>query len=182
MQDDELRTILQSAERDLAAGTLDATKLAASVRSLRRARHRRRMMWAASVSVVATMAGTGWYMSRDLNSPNGKQAQQVAIVTDEEIQRLEAEAAAHERNARALMVAQPVSSPLDDDPLADIREQIDIVAYRMVQRADELQGDMTLTEKAIEAYRSVLRLFPGTYSAEVAQQRLDEIKFQQESS
>ncbi len=59
-----------------------------------------------------------------------------------------------------------------DDPLAELRENVDIVAYRMILEADELQADMRPSPAAIEIYERVIRDFPNTYSAEVARERL----------
>ena len=52
------------------------------------------------------------------------------------------------------------------------REPLDVVAYRMVLRADAILASMQSAEKAAAIYRQVVRLFPTTGSAELARQRL----------
>jgi hypothetical protein len=51
------------------------------------------------------------------------------------------------------------------------REPLDVVAYRMVLRADAILAGMQ-REQAASIYRQVVRLFPTTGSAELARQRL----------
>lgn len=86
---------------------------------------------------------------------------------------LEAEAERHAARARALIAEREARLSLEaDDPLAELRENVDIVAYRMILEADELQADMRPSGEAIEIYERVMRDFPNTYSAKVAQERL----------
>jgi hypothetical protein len=97
-----------------------------------------------------------------------------------EIERLGAEAEYHERLARRIIaqrkrdraVEQARRVLAEPDPLDEAREQIDVVAYRMIQRADELRARMDPSAEAIRVYRDVERLFPKTYAAEVARERL----------
>ena len=53
-----------------------------------------------------------------------------------------------------------------DDPVDQIREQIDSVAYRMILRADALRAAMTPSDEAVVIYENVVRLFPTTPSAD----------------
>ncbi len=97
-----------------------------------------------------------------------------------EIERLQAVADRAARRGRSLMARNeppdrptPVESSIpNSDPMDLVREQVDIVAYRMIQRADSLQSAMHPTGEVVELYRSVERMFPKTHSAEVARQRL----------
>jgi len=103
----------------------------------------------------------------------------VALETSE-IEWLQTEAELHERVARQLIAGRNRDRALEHaqrvlaepDPLDEVREQIDVVAYRMIQRADDLRTQMDPSEEAIRLYRDVERLFPRTYSAEVARERL----------
>lgn len=177
MRDDDLTRILRDSEADREPPAIAPRELAARVRAAHRAQRRHRAVLAASLPIVAVLALATWRSAPNTNvEPASPPPQQVAVVTEEEIRRLEAEAAAHEQNARSLLAARSQRpSPLDDDPLADIREQIDIVAYRMILEADRLTADMRPTAAAIELYRKVERLFPATYSAEIARERLNQL-------
>ena len=52
------------------------------------------------------------------------------------------------------------------------REQIEIVACRMILEADALRQAMRPEEEATAIYEKVVRLFPDTRSAQTARERL----------
>ncbi len=178
MRDDELTNILRRAEADLGPSPLAPRELVARVRAAQQTQRRRRQFAVAtSLPLAAVLAFTFWNVTpnpiRESHVPAPPPA---AAITAAEIDRLIAKAEAHERKARALIAARPPRTiALADDPLADIREELDVVAYGMILRADELREAMRPDGEAIELYRDVLRQFPTTYSAEVAQQRLREL-------
>jgi hypothetical protein len=176
MQDDELTRILRSAKAELPPPTLAPAELASRVHAAHRKQQRRRRALIAGVPVVAAVAVLGWRLTLDAtHSPIATPSQQVAAVSEAEIANLEAEAAAHAQAARLLIATQPRRSALlADDPLADINEQINIVAYRMVLEADSKQAEMQPAAEAIEIYNRVLELFPTSHSAELARQRLSQ--------
>jgi hypothetical protein len=62
----------------------------------------------------------------------------------------------------------------DGDPTDLVRERLDLVALRMIVRADQLRGSRPLDGEAEAIYRQVIRLFPTTHSAELARARLAE--------
>jgi hypothetical protein len=185
MRDDELKNILRGAESDLAPTTLNAVEIAGRVRSLHQTQQRRRRFAvAASLPVAAALAFTAWNVTPHSNlTTNAPATPHVAEITADDIDRLIAEAEAHERKARALIAARPQQTiALADDPLADIREELDVVAYGMIQRADQLREAMRPDGEVIELYRDVVRQFPATYSARVAQQRLRDLSANSEGS
>lgn len=184
MHDDELARILRRAEAELPPPTLAPAELAGRVHRAHRRQQRRRRALIAGVPAVAAVALLGWRLTHNAQlSPTAAPSQQVAAVSEAEIANLEAEAAAHAQAARLLIAAQPrPSALLADDPLADINEQINIVAYRMILRADQLPADMQSRAEAIEIYRRVIDQFPSTDSAQVAKQRLSAARFEGESS
>lgn len=173
MHDDELKKLLHDAEADLSADKVAPATLAARVRVADRRRRKRRTILTAAAPLVlcaAIIAGRGLFSPEQTTEfaagkPNATfEAQLLA---------LEAEAEMHAARARMLMAEREARLSLETyDPLAELRENVDIVAYRMILRADELQADMRPTSEAIEIYERVIRDFPNTYSAEVAQERL----------
>ncbi|HTM56059.1 MAG TPA: hypothetical protein VL175_18670 [Pirellulales bacterium] len=91
------------------------------------------------------------------------------------IARLRIEAEFHTRLAHDLMAinARARERQQRQNPSSDrtSREPLDVVAYRMVLRADAILAGMQ-REQAASIYRQVVRLFPTTGSAELARQRL----------
>jgi hypothetical protein len=173
MHDDDLKQLLHGAEGDLAPPKVAPAALAARVRTADRHRRRRKkiLIVAAPLTlIVAFGVGRGLYSPEKLDefaSTNTDAAFQAQLLA------LEAEAETHAARARALMAEREAAlALLEDDPLAELRENVDIVAYRMILEADELQADMRPIPAAIEIYERVIRDFPNTYSAEVAQERL----------
>jgi len=63
-----------------------------------------------------------------------------------------------------------------DDPLEKVKEQIETTAFIIVYYADKKLQRPGQKADAIEDYKTVLRLFPETRSAEKAKQRLAEIQ------
>jgi hypothetical protein len=135
---------------------------------------------------VAPMAALGvvvvaWWLGPGAVSVKLDQHVANAAFDLNDIERLRAEAELHERVARELVSQRKRDAAreqvrlalLRTDPLDDVREQVDVVAYRMVMRADDLQTRMD--PEAIDVYRDVVQLFPNTSSAELARQRLTQL-------
>jgi hypothetical protein len=174
MHDDELKKLLRQADAGRDRLLTDGRELADHVRWVDRSRRKRARVLAA-VMPAALAIVVGWMiLSRDTSvAPNG-------AVELAQIERLRVQAEFHERRARELIArvererglpSTPHASEVSD-PLAEIREQVDVVAYQMILRADALRAGMMASREAIELYRKVLRLFPKTYSAQVARDRL----------
>jgi uncharacterized protein YoxC len=72
--------------------------------------------------------------------------------------------------------AQLASIP---DPLEEIRQQVDKTAFILVYQADRLYRELNQTESAVEAYKRVIELFPENQWAQVARERLAQIKEKQ---
>jgi len=62
------------------------------------------------------------------------------------------------------------------DPLEDIRKEVDKTAFTIIYQADRLYYELNQTDSAVEAYNQVITLFPNNQWANVARQRLDDIK------
>jgi hypothetical protein len=98
----------------------------------------------------------------------------------DEISRLAAEAEFHFRIARRMIADREAQQAAErrrrelalPDPLQEIREGLDRVAFRMIYEADRLREAMQPAEESIAIYRDVIRLFPTTHSAQLARERL----------
>ena len=93
-----------------------------------------------------------------------------------ELADLEMTAVAHERIARQLISAEAASRPGDElpalDPLAQIGAERDRAARILVRDADLRLGQPGQEARAIEAYRTALRLFPNSPAAKDAARHL----------
>jgi len=69
--------------------------------------------------------------------------------------------------------AQLASIP---DPLEEIQKQVDTTAFNLVYQADRMYRELNLKSSAIQTYKRVIELFPKTRWAEVARERLSEIR------
>ena len=62
------------------------------------------------------------------------------------------------------------------DPLQEIKEKVDETALTLFLHADRLYNELNQKESAIESYKSVIKYFPDTPSAELAKLKLLEIQ------
>ncbi len=173
MHDDDLKQLLHGAETGLSPANVAPAALAARVRVVDRRRRKRNAILTAAAPLAllaAIIAGRG-LMRHELTVEIS--ANNTAESFNSQLLALEAEANKHAARARALIAEREARLRLEtDDPLAELRENVDIVAYRMILEADDLQADMRPSPAAIEIYERVIRDFPNTHSAEVAQERL----------
>ena len=63
------------------------------------------------------------------------------------------------------------------DPVAEIQRQMDKAAYTMVYHADRKYNQINLKDSAIQDYQRVVKLYPQTRWAEVARNKLSEIRY-----
>jgi hypothetical protein len=101
--------------------------------------------------------------------------------TRQDLARLDLQADLHEQIATQLIVATSAarvqSFPAvvaDDAVLIHVREQRDRAALTLIYEADQAARDKQ-TSRALAAYRRTIELFPTTYGAAVARQRLKEM-------
>jgi len=62
------------------------------------------------------------------------------------------------------------------DPLQEIKEKVDEAALMTFLHADRLYNELNQKESAVDSYKSVIKYFPDTPSAEMAKQKLIEIE------
>ena len=68
------------------------------------------------------------------------------------------------------------------DPLEEIRKQVDKTAFILVYQANRMYRELDQKDSAIQAYNSVIELFPQSRWAEEARQRLSEIQNNQHNN
>jgi uncharacterized protein YoxC len=68
------------------------------------------------------------------------------------------------------------------DPLEEIQKQVDKTAFILVYQANRMYSELDQKDSAIRAYNRVIELFPQSRWAEVARQRLSEIKDNQHNN
>jgi hypothetical protein len=96
-----------------------------------------------------------------------------------EMDLLDLEAKARTEGARRLAAAlrrqdrvAALRANIAPDPRVQIRQQIDGAAFTLLSQGDRLYRELALREPAAAAYREVIRLFPESCWAAVAEQRL----------
>ena len=200
MQDDQLQKLLQAAERDLSDPPGAPRELAemVQVRFGKRRRNARAIMIATPWVLVAICLAT-WQIRDRVVATSGTATQlghQTIATSSEppghvldadEIKRLEAEADFHVQVARNIIALREQdrmrerarAASAEGDPLDDAREQLEIVACRMILRAEQLQAQMQPAEEAIGIYRDIVHLYPHTHSADSARRRLMELGISQ---
>lgn len=183
MNDDELKSLLRSADAGVEKPVFATGELAERVRRLDRRRRRRARLLVAAAPVLGVVTIAAWFLPQKA-VPTNADRRAASVPSDvREIERLRAEAAYQEQMARAMIslaererVARSVAVVGEEsDPLDEIREQVDVVAYRMILRADDLYARKMDSPEVVELYREVMQLFPKTYSAEVARRRLTDL-------
>ncbi|KPK77145.1 MAG: hypothetical protein AMJ79_04275 [Phycisphaerae bacterium SM23_30] len=63
------------------------------------------------------------------------------------------------------------------DPLEEVRRQVEQAAYTMVYHADLKYNKLNLKDSAIQDFQRVIKLYPQTRWAQVAQNKLSEIRY-----
>ena len=199
MDDEQLHNLLHRAEADWRPASLEPSELAQSVRRRAAKRQQRiRSMQLMACLIVSLGIGVGivQYVDRQAdqqvaNVPTKTQTIQLPVDNSVDLQakiaRLQAEADFHQQVARRIVALEQQDrahnealAVLAEEPALDVvAEQLDVVANRMVLRADSLRADMRPAAEAAEIYQEVIRLFPATTSADSARERLMQLGFKQ---
>jgi hypothetical protein len=196
VRDDQLTELLREADADWKPDVGDLRQLAGEVRRRLIARRRRRRTLSGLGALAMLVAATSvWRVSQSVErvevDPLALARQQDVQPTGEpgsgvstNIARLRAEAEFHTRLAHDLMAinARERERRLRQRTFKQDTslESLDVVAYRMILRADAILASMQSSEEAATIYRQVVRLFPTTGSAELAKERLMKAGFSAE--
>lgn len=183
MSENRIRELLRNADR--AAGPPDFGRISAA--DLRRRIRRQRLVWLGTPAAVAAMLLLGfgiWSLCSRPGEPAPPQPDRIASL-EQQVKQLQAqtdsalklvhEVLAQERQQQRLaaLEAELASIP---DPTEEIERQVDKTAFVLVYEADRLYRELNQTKSAVEAYEQVIRLFPKNQWANVARERLAEIK------
>jgi hypothetical protein len=205
MTDDPLKRLLHRADAQSEPALMPAGEMVRRVESaVRRQQQRRATAVAVVIPIMFAIVGlTAWRPSRN-PAPEVQREPAIAISNRsipaaeqqltpfgpdkvervrQEIAALEAEADLHLQIARRMIadrerdvtLALARSALTDDEPSEAVRERLDLVAFRMIARADRLRSEPRRNEDPVAIYREVVRLFPTTDSATEARLRLAEL-------
>ena len=194
MTADRLEELLRGAEAGVEPVRLGGD-LAERVRVRGRARRRRRrgrvVMAGVTVVVVAAMGWAAYWLQGGAASEKGRVEGATVAQVRAEVARLEREAErlegwvkrydemrerVRERRAKRRRWAQLEERNLRlGDPLMNVRKQAERAAGTMMKQAQQRCGGEELCAAARGDYERVIKLFPETRWAEVAERRLEAI-------
>ena len=191
MHDEQLKNLLQRADSEVNLPWVGSGELARRVRALVRQRRRRRATTVCLAMLLVVGGSTAWLyrplllpLDEVVDRPGEQAATGDSEVVDQrldvaaEFARLGAEADYRQYLARRMIALEKrdrALAQLRRDALQKTRRQVDVVAFRMILRAERMRATMQPPAEAIVIYEEVLQLFPTTDSAEVARLRLAEI-------
>jgi Tfp pilus assembly protein PilN len=181
MTEDKIKNLLQRA--DEMAGAPGPVSI--NLSTVRHRANRRRIISIATpvAAAAAILIAVGLY-GFTLRAAKITHQQKIALL-EMQIEQLQARADAtynlvqevlqNEREQQRLyeLQAQLASIP---DPLEEIQKQVDKTAFNLVYQADRMYRELNLKSSAIRTYKRVIKLFPKTQWAEVARERLSEIR------
>jgi hypothetical protein len=189
-EDLEIRSMLRRAEvgSDAPSPSVPAATLAARAIQVRGGRRRRNRI--ASGAAVVMLLATAWIVmfvrqDRRVEARRAEQPKQAPVAMDvdalrRQIAALERLAAAHEQTAERLVALERVerlraSAGNAGDPQAALDLERYNAAMVLIHDGDDLWLHRREMRAAAETYRRVIALFPSTYWAGVAQERLAKI-------
>ena len=182
MSEQEIEKLLQEADR--AAGPPKRVRVDL-VEILPRARRRRIVNMAGPMAAAAVLVLALGLWSITLRTPKTTPEQERIASLESQVKQLQARTDAainliqdvleQERRQQRLneLEAELAGIP---DPIEEMQRQVDKTAFILVYQADRLYRELNQTGSAVEAYNRVIRLFPENRWAQVARQRLAEIK------
>jgi hypothetical protein len=180
MNDEQITELLKRA--DEAAGPPHLSGVTASgVR--KRIRHRRLVTGGALAATAGMLLIAGLWSLPHGGGTDVKE-QRIASLEDE-VRQLKAQSEetlamvrdvlAKERQTDRLLALETELARIPD-PVEQMKERDDKTAFSLVYQADRMYREMNQTRSAVETYEQVIRLYPQNHWAEVARQRITEIK------
>jgi len=178
MTEDEIKNLLQKADQMAGAPAPVSADLSAAVR--RRAHRRRVVTFALPLAAAVVLIALGiWGLTINFGEKIDEQRRAAQIkqsqARSDASLKLPPEVIENERRQQRLdeLQAQLASIP---DPIEEIQKQVDKTAFILVCQADRMYRELDLKASAIQTYKRVIKLFGQTQWAEVARNRLAEIK------
>lgn len=181
MTEDKLKNLLQKADR--IAGPPEQVSVRLS--EIRSRANRRWILFtkapAAAAAIILIAIGI-LMISNKTQQPDQQekiaslesQIKQLQASTDAAINLINEVLEAEQRQNRLnKLEVQLASMP---DPLEEVQKQVDKTAFILVYQADRMYRELNQTESAVETYKRVIQLFPENQWAQVARERLVQIK------
>jgi tetratricopeptide (TPR) repeat protein len=182
MTEDKLKNLLQIADRTAGPPEPVSVKLS----DIRRRAHHRRILYfkvpVAAAAAILVAVGIWNFSIRTPQIPDRQekiasleaQIKQLQVSTDAAISLIhEVLEQEHWQNRLNELEVQLASMP---DPIEEVQKQVDKTAFILVYQADRMYRELNQSESAIETYKRVIQLFPENQWAQVARQRLAQIK------
>ncbi|HIJ53053.1 MAG TPA: hypothetical protein HPP66_07850 [Planctomycetes bacterium] len=185
MTEDKIKNLLQKADQTAGGPAPVSIDLSAFRRRANRRHVANLAVRIAAAAVVVTALGTWSYTAKKTRD------QQRIVALETQIKQLQTQTDAtlnlirevleEDRKQRRLneLQAQLASYP---DPLEEIQKQVDKTAFILVYQANRMYRELDQKNSAIRAYNRVIELFPQSRWAEVARQRISEIKNNQHNN
>jgi len=185
MTEEKLKHLLQKA--DSFAGPPDTARINLSV--LRRRAHHRHIKYSLApfaAAAILLIAAAIWKLPA--KTPDTAPGQDKIASLESQITKLQASTDAAIDLIHQVLEQEKRQSQLNElqaqlasipDPLEEIQQQVDKTAFILVYQADRLYRELNQTESAVETYKRVIELFPENQWAQVARERLTEIKEKQ---
>lgn len=191
MSDERLQQLLRKADAAFGGPRVSSADLPLRVRQRARRQHRAKVFGTATMAVLVLSLTTAAWVNRygrSVPSPtpivadDGSKPASVAELQSH-IEQLSEEIRTGCQAVHEVLRRQEVEQRLaalrrqaEADPLKEINDQIDRAALTMVYQADRMYRELNLRESAIASYERTIKLFPKTHWAEVAKDRLAELK------
>ncbi len=182
MREDKIPSLLQDADRTAGPPSPVSVDFSA-IR--RRAGQRRLAASAVPVAAAAVVLVALSIWTAVIRTDRAAEEQKKIAALENEVRVLQArtdaalglirEMVANEQRQRRLDQLQAELTGIPD-PLEEVQKQVEQTAFIIVYQADRMYRELNQRDSAIRAYRRTIELFPQTESAEVARQRLEEIK------
>ncbi len=167
MTEDKIENLLQKADQMAGAPAPVSVNLSAEVR--RRAHRRRIATFVVPLAAAVVLISLGiWGLTINFSEKADEQRRAAQIKQSQAM----SDASLKQQRLDELQ-AQLASIP---DPIEEIQKQVDKTAFILVCQADRMYHEFDLKASAIQTYKRVIERFGQTQWAEVARNRLAEIK------
>jgi hypothetical protein len=180
VREEQIKNLLQQADEAVGAA---AFRRPDTGEIRRRVRRRQRMKFALPIAAVLLLGAVVWSLCQRDKPPMPSeqrlatmeaQIEQLQAQT-EEVLKLVHEVLQKDKQERRLAALEAELARIGD-PAGEVEQQVDRTAFVMLYQADRLYKQLRRTESAVEAYKEIIQLFPENQWAEVARERLSEIK------
>lgn len=182
---EKIESLLQQADR--MAGPPEPVSVGLQSITRRHVHRRRKVVACLSIAAAIIFIAGAWQWTVKVGRIN-EQKKVATMETDLQLLRAQTNATLKvvnellERQRQQQRIAElKARLAAIEDPLEKVNEEIETTAFIIVYYADKKWQRPSQRAAAIEDYKSVLRLFPETRSAEKAKQRLGEIENQSET-